>query len=354
MARNTNVEAAVDLAITKVDDFVAGATIRLPPAIARKACDKQLQHRSHSVRLGSLFFAYYCLRDPDWNCETVPTGTRGEYGDKKLSEALNRRSITLHGSITAFGENLGWKGNVADVNLLRDPRFEDFCSVLANANHPSRERIADYLASRFAESRRETTPLPRVGDDVLTFARASLLFKQLLSISSEGHIQQFLIAALLHVHRGRWGIEIRTHHPHASDRFDNTAGDVEELHNGELVRAYEVTVRPDWKNRLSGFRAKMDAAGIAKYVIIASGVNCDNELSEPANLITFLSPIGRDIAVIDISDVATVFAAELSATELREAVNIGYDYLCQEKLCGRADFQIKYRTVVDEWLDGIE
>ena len=146
-------------------------------------------------------------------------------------------------------------------------------------------------------------------------------------------------------------MEIRTHHPHASDKFDETAGDIEEFHEGRLVRAYEVTVRADWKNRLSAFRGKMDRYSLTKYVIIAGGVNTDEELAEPARLITFLKPTGRDIAVVDIHDVSMVMAAELTAVELREVVNLSFDFLCQKSLCGRADFQDAYRDVVDRWLD---
>src|SRR5262249_43247272 len=159
-----------------------------------------------------------------------------QYGDKLLSEQLTQRHITLHDNITAFAENLGWKGNVRNVNLSRDPRFNEFLAAVADADPNERRRIADYLAARFAESRRDSAPLPPIGSDVLTFARAKALFYRLLDIQSEGHIQQFLIAALLHELRRRHTIEVVTHHPHAADRFDDTAGDIEERHEGRLVR----------------------------------------------------------------------------------------------------------------------
>ena len=95
----------------------------------------------------------------------------------------------------------------------------------------------------------------------------------------------------------------------------------------------------------------MDRFKLSKYVIIAADVNADDELAEPANLITFLKPYGRDIVVIDITDVCHVMAAELSASELRKAVNRAYDYLCQPKLSGRLDLQNAYRKAVDKWLD---
>lgn len=351
MARNEKVEAAAHLALTRIDAFIGGAKVDLPSAPARKACDSQAEHRSGSVRIASLFLACYAVVDSAWDCDRVPTGIRGEFGDKLLSEQLTQRHVTLHDAITAFGENLGWKGNIANVRLSNDPRFGDFGAALRRASTEERALMADYLAAKFAESRREVKPLPPVGADVLTFARAKQLFEGLISLPTEGHVQQFLIAAMLAIHRRRHGVEIRTHHPHASDKSDEAAGDIEELHDGRIICAYEVTVRPDWKNRLSAFRGKMDKHRLAKYVIIAGGVNADDELAEPAKLITFLKPAGRDIAVVDIDDIVTVMAAELSANELREVVNFAFDLLGRKDLSGRAEFQEAYRAVVDEWLD---
>jgi hypothetical protein len=351
MARNEKVETAVQLALARVDAFIGGAPLSsLPSAYARKACDAQIG-KPASVRLGSLFFACYAVTDPVWDCDVIPTGMRGKFGDKLLSEELTQRSVTLHDAITAFGENLGWKGNVVNVRLSSHRQFADFCAMLANSDAEERELVLDYLAAKFAESRRELKPLPPVADNVLTFARAKNLFTSLLSISSEGHIQQFVIAAMLTIHRKRYAMEVHTHHPHAADKYDETAGDIEEFHEGRLIRAYEVTVRPDWKNRLSTFRLKMDQHGLAKYIIIAGGVNADEQLVEPARLLTFLRPTGRDIAVVDIHDVSMVMAAELTASELREVVNLAFDFLCQRELCGRAEFQEAYRAVVDDWLD---
>lgn len=241
---------------------------------------------------------------------------------------------------------------MANVELGRDPRFETLCRALHTASPIERERMTDYIASRFAESRRVAQPLPPLGADVLTFARTQQLFAELVRLQTEGHVQQFLVAALLTVHRTRYGFTVRTHHPHAADKFDQVAGDIEEFRDETtLIRAYEVTVRPDWKNRVSNFRDKMVAHGLSKYVIIAQGVNADDELAEPARLITFLEPYGKDIAVVDIRDFTTVMAAELSAREIREAVNLTFGMLCDLSLSGRADFQDRFRSIVDQWLD---
>lgn len=213
MARNEKVEAAAQLALKRVDAFISGATLSaLPSADARKACDAQIG-KCASVRLGSLFLACYAVVDPDWDCKGVPIGIRGQFGDKLLSEQLTQRSVTLHDAITAFGENLGWKGNVANVRLSNDPRFADFCAMLVKSDAKGRALILDYLAAKFADSRREVKPLPPVGDNVLTFARAKQLFTALLSLSSEGHIQQFVIAAMLTIHRKRYVMEVHTHPP---------------------------------------------------------------------------------------------------------------------------------------------
>ncbi|MDP9173671.1 MAG: hypothetical protein M3O30_07370 [Planctomycetota bacterium] len=351
MQRNEKVEAAVKLALNRIDKFIGGDTVQLPNPAARRIADGQLQHRSASVRVASMFFVFYSLYDDKWDCNALPVGYRGEYGDKLFAEQLSQRHVTLHDNITAFGENLGWKGSKVSFRLFDDVRFQSFVKLLAKSNNAARRRIADYVAARFAESRQELKPLPPVGDDVLTYARAKLLLHRLIVTSSEGHIQQFLIAALLSIHRSRYGIVIRTHHPLAADKYDETAGDIEEFHDGALLKAYEITVRPDWKNRLSVFKAKMDRFSLSKYVIIAANVNDDDELAEPANLITFLKPYGRDLAVIDILDVCHVMAAELTATELRRAINLAYNFLSQPRLSGRPDVQVAYRDVVNDWLD---
>lgn len=353
-SRNVYVEQTVALILDKIDGFIEGNKLAaLPSARARAAMDLQIGHSSNSVRLASLFLAFYSTIDRDWDCNSIPTGIRGQWGDKRLANELNLRNITLHNAITAFGENLGWKGNVTAARLHGDTRFGNFSTVLAAISPKDRGLAADYIAARFAESRQVIAPLPPVGDDVLTFARARLLFYNLVAIPSEGNVQQFLVAAMLHVHRARYGYEIRTHHVHASDKFDTTAGDIEEFHDGELLRAYEVTVRPDWKNRVTDFRAKMDSAKLKKYTIIASNVKTDDDLAEPASMIRFLEPYGRDFAVVDIRDFIDVFAMELTADELRRSVNQAYIFLTAPKLCGRADIIEKFSVCVAKWLDRV-
>jgi hypothetical protein len=74
-------------------------------------------------------------------------------------------------------------------------------------------------------------------------------------------------------------------------------------------------------------------------------VNRDDDLAEPADMIRFLAPYGRDIAVVDIHDFANVFAMELTADELRRAVTQTYSYLTTPSLCGRQVQQNGQRLV---------
>lgn len=354
--RNLLVERAVSHALDRIDYFISGAELEaLPSPEHRRACDALLARpRAGSAKVATLFLMFYWLEEPTWDRDTVPVGIRGQYGDKLLSEQLNQRDITLHDAITAFAENVGWKGDVHNVKLLTDYRLGVFLSTMGDATPTERSRVANYLAYRFAESKTVSAPLPHVGADVLTFARAKELFYSLLDLPSEGHIQQFLIAALLFEFRRRHSVEVSTHHPHAADRYDATAGDIEERRDGVLVRAYEVTVRDDWQNRLSVFKQKMDRFGLAKYLIIAAGVNSDEEWSVPANMALFLERYGRDIAVVDIKDVVNFLTAELSPTELRAAVNKGFEFLSDRRLSGREPFKDAYRETVSDWLDTIE
>ena len=78
----------------------------MPSGIGRIAADQQLHHNANSVRLASLFLAFYSMVETSWDCDSVPTGIRGKWGDKRLANELTQRNISLHNAITAFGENL--------------------------------------------------------------------------------------------------------------------------------------------------------------------------------------------------------------------------------------------------------
>lgn len=348
--RNVLVERAVTRALERIDHLIQGGTMAPPTAEYMAVCDELLaRRRAGSAKVAALALLFYWLEDPSWNPDRVPTGLRGEHGGMRLSEQLNLRQITMHGGIVDFGQNLGWKGDVTNVRLLTDYRLGTFLTTISNAGPAERERIADYLAWRFAESRQSVEPMPPVGPRLLTFMRAKELFHGLLALPTGGAVPQFLVAALLAEHRERFGREIRTHRPHAADAYDRTAGDIEEYQDGELVRAYEVTMRPEWKDRISGIKAKMDRYRLSKYVVIANGINRDDVWSVPARAALALAPYERDIAVVDILDVVHFFAAELAATELEAAINRAHRYLID--LSGRPDYQDAYLAQVRHWLD---
>lgn len=350
--RNAAVEHAVEHALRRIDAYLGEETICLPNTKHRLAIDVVLAKKSASVRTMLLFLMFYRLEDTQWNLSDVPIGMRGKYGDKRLCEELTKRSLTLHNNITAWGENIGTKGGVRTFDLLKDERFKDFIEAVKDAVEAEQVSIANYFAYKFAESRKITAPLPPLSEDVLTFPRAKVLFYQLLALQTEGHVQQFLIAALLHVFRSKQNIEVKTHHPHASDKFDNTAGDIEEFAQRKLVRAYEVTMRDDWQNRISAFTQKMHRFQLKKYIIIANNIN-SSEWNEPTNLALSLHTYGQDLAVVDINDVVNFLLAELTAQELRAAINQTYNYLTNPNLSNRYEFVEAYRLVVERWLDDV-
>lgn len=354
MARNQLVEDTVKFALERIDAFLSKETVSLPSKKVRHACDQLLESKSASVVTACFFLACYRVQDPSYKFRDVPVGARGKYGDKYLCEQLSQRSITLHNNIVAYFENVGSKGGVRTFDPITDDRFGDFLGVLNGTSDRQIQKAADYLAFRFAESQSIPAPLPPIGENVLTFARAKLLLHQLVGLRTEGFVQQFTVASLLKVMRSRQGVEVVTHHPHAADKFDRCSGDIEEFFEDMLHRSYEVTVRDDWKNRISGLKDKMDRHSLKKYVIVAEGINEDEEWYEPANLVLNLAPYGRDFAVIDILDVFNYFAAVLSASELQEAINGIYNMLLNPKLCGRQDIIDSYRGLVGNWLDDLD
>lgn len=350
-SRNLHVEKSVEIILEKIDSYINGGKLKaLPEKSIRDAIEVHLKKNGGSVKVASLFLLAYSLVDTNWNKESIPTGIRGKYGDKLLAAELTDRHITFHNNITAFGENLGWKGNVTNINLSNDPRFHGFIDLFSlNVEH--RKQVFEYVCSIVSETRVVPKAIPKLPENYLTYAKSVQLFTRLLSIPSEGHIQQFVVAAFLFHHRARFGIDVLTHHPHASDKFDSTYGDIEEFSDDRLIMAYEVTVRTDWKNRLPDLRTKMNEAGLQKYVLIASDVNRDAQLSNPDLLVNFTENAGFDLAIVDLSDFTRVFCAELKASEIRDVLNTCYGYLLNPKLCGRNEIISSYRDCVDLWLD---
>lgn len=350
--RNVNVERAVDLLLGLVDKVIAGTTLGSPAkAITRALFDDHLTSHGGSVRLACAFLTAYSVVDEAWDHHSVPTGVRGTYGDKKLASELTFRHVTFHKNITAFGENLGWKGAVKQFDLSQDVRFREFLEGLMALSAEEKQKLLHHVAWRIATSRVVPLALPPLPGSYLSYARSLSLCESLLAVPSEGHIQQFLVAAFLEVHRKRFGHRVQTHHPHASDTFDGTKGDIEEFRDYELIAAYEVTVRSDWKNRLSDFGKKIREADLPKYVIFAAGVRADPDLSPAARLIDFVHTLPFDLAVVDIRDFFSVFCAELQKEEVAAAFNRAYDLLSDPRLSGREDILSKYRDVTSSWLE---
>jgi len=349
--RNERIESAVDLLIELVDNLAGGEVLGDPaPNSIRSVFDDHVESQGGSVRLACAFFTAYAVVDPGWDFKSVPTGVRGKYGDKRLANELTLRHVTFHKSITAFGENLGWKGAVRQFDLSQDERFAPFLAGLRSLNRRQRTALLNHVAWRLSSSRETPAALPPLPATYLSYARSLSLCEQLLAVKSEGHVQQFLVAAFLEIHRKRFGHRIVTHHPHASDKFDGTAGDIEEYRDYDLIAAYEVTVRDDWKNRLSDFQTKALEGKLTRYVILASGVRTDHDLHPASRLIEFVDQLAFDLAVVDLSDFFCVFCAELSRDELAAAFNRAYALLAEPRLSGRSDFLAKFRSVTDAWL----
>ena len=349
--RNVMVEGAVDRIISELDKLINGGAVNgAAPKNLQDIFHSAIRDAKGSVRLANIFFIAYTLLCKDWNFEEIPVGIRGTYGDKKLAAALTTRHIHFHMAVTAFGENLGWKGNIRSFNLKSDSRFSPFMTELKLLTATEKEQLFSHAIWEVFQTRAVPKALPKLPARYLTYSRAFALCEELISLQTEGHVQQFLVAAFLSVHRGRFGNAVRTHHPHASDKFDNTCGDIEEFRNDELVAAYEVTVRDDWKNRLPDFHAKMVKGGLSKYVIVAANVHADPQLCSAKKLLEFTKDITFDLAVVDIRDFYCVFCAELSRDEISNAINLTFEFLMRQDLCGRREIQEKFRTVVDAWL----
>jgi hypothetical protein len=350
--RNEHVQKSVSLIIELLDRLSNGESLGGPASRPIKELfDSHVEAHGGSVRLACIFLAAYTIIDPLWDFKSVPTGIRGQYGDKLLASSLSFRHVTFHRNITAFGENLGWKGAVRQFDLSQDSRFASFLVGLKQLTVDQKVILLNHIAWRLHTSRVIPQALPPLPSTYLSYARSLNLCEKLLVIPSEGHIQQFLVAAFLEVHRRRFGHRISTHHPHASDKFDRRTGDIEEFRESDLVAAYEVTVRDDWKNRLADFGEKVSAGNLPKYVIFAAGIRGDTELRPASRLIEFVDQLPFDLAVVDLLDFSAVFCAELTRDEISQAFNRTYQLLADPRLSGREDILSLYRSTTNEWME---
>ena len=186
MSRNVGVEKAVGLIFEKLEQLIAGGALGAPasPAIQR-IMSTHVDPKGNSVKLACIFFAAYCLIDKKWDFNSIPVGIRGKYGDKKLAGGLTDLFVTYHNNITAFGENLGWKGNVRLFNLSTDPRFSGYITALKGLSAVDREIFLNHCIWIIFASRVVPQALPPLPAEYLSYARCLDLCEKILKIPSE-------------------------------------------------------------------------------------------------------------------------------------------------------------------------
>jgi len=152
--RNVNVERTVDLALERIDYFLAGGEVRLPSPESRHACDRLIDDQTPSIITACLFLTFYRVIDPTYDFTRQPVGSRGKFGDKRLSEELSKRNLTLHSNIKSPFENIGSKSGVETFNFAKDYRFKDYVAAIIPISHEELQKVADYLppSSRSHES----------------------------------------------------------------------------------------------------------------------------------------------------------------------------------------------------------
>jgi hypothetical protein len=243
--------------------------------------------------------------------------------------------LTLHERVTAPGQNIGAKGQQEAFDLFGRPRVGEILRYLAS--HPDEVSPAlDYLAWRFKRSYEASVAPPSLADIVFNFVHCVKLSEQLIAEVSGGHFPQLLIAALLKaLHEQNWtGLSVSTHHAHASDYYTGTAGDIDITDDsGTIVEAFEVTARPDWKNRTPDFPKKMQRHNLSRFTILCLKNN-DPELNSPEALEAYVSPLGYDVAVVDIKSFAEALFALLTHESRTKAFTYFLDYVEDRKICG--------------------
>jgi hypothetical protein len=246
-----------------------------------------------------LFLLAYRQLNDSHDLRRIPVGWRP--ADKHLCAALTQLGYTLHSNITAFGENMGAKGNAPEFDLYGRARTGAVLRTLSD--RPAEIGVAlKYVAWRFKRSFSPPVEIAPLSPDALTFTRAFRKVHALLLTESGGHFPQFLVAAVLRTFHERWntGHYVLTQHPHASDKSGSAAGDVEIVNtDGTVVEAYEVTVRPDWVNRRPDILKKMARANLSSYHVLCL-TDVDPRLSTPESLDVYMSEMGQDISVVDV------------------------------------------------------
>jgi len=346
---SNNIAKAVDNALSDIDDFNTKSKTLVPPSkLSIEICNR-IAEKPNGTRIACLLFAYYSIEDMDYEFDLLPAGTRGVRGDKKLCTGLKR--LKTDWRMTAAFEAVGTKSNVKNIKLTDMPKFSEFLAHIKSLNKSERVKLAEYLSWKASQTIKLDSNIPPLDAKFLTYYKAQDIFYKMISTKSGGYIQQFMVAALLKHHRARYGNIITTHNPNAADKYDGTAGDIEEFRAENLVSAYEVTVRPDWKSRIYDFTDKMERHNLSRYVIIASNIRDDEVWGKPATSIIELNSYSKDIAVIDILDFVNVFLAELNNNEITEVLKTIDTYLKSPKLSNNTKYIKMYHEIVEKWLE---
>lgn len=188
MPRNVSIESSVEMILSKLDALISGSTLGAPASSQiRGIYSSQIDANGGSVRIASIFFVAYSIAEPTWNYQDVPVGVRGVHGDKRLAGALTERYVSLHKNITAFGENLGWKGNVRSFNLSTDRRFSSYLATMSTLSLAQREALLNHAIWQLAESRVVPKALPPLPSNYLSFARCLDLCEKILKAFRRPH-----------------------------------------------------------------------------------------------------------------------------------------------------------------------
>lgn len=339
--------AAVIRALGAIDGAVPGETIPIneeTKAVIESVLSKKKGGASDKVAL--LYLLAYKAEVPDWDLRHVPTGWRPH--DKLLAGHLTDRNLTLHGNITAFAENMGIKGDVKGYDLFTGrARLGPALQHVQNSPEVL-DAALKYVAQRFKDSYAAPAEVAKLSPEELVYTKALAIAHQLIYEESRGHFPQFLVAGLLRAFHEQFGTAstIRTAHPNASDTSGRVAGDVEVVGaNGEIQEGYEVTVRPDWRNRRADLTKKMHAFGLSRYTVICL---LDSDIADPESLHDYMAELGEDIAVVDIREFVATMLQLLDRQHRRLAFRYLEEYVRDRDLCGIPDLIERLNQILEE------
>ena len=340
--------AAVTRALAQIDAGRAEASKSLSTA-ARKVLNAVLDSkRNASDKAALLYLLAYKLEVPDWNLRRVPPGWRP--ADKVLAAGLTERGLTLHSNITSFAENMGIKGNASEYDFFKQrPRLGP---ALEHFDRHANEVPAAfaYVAQRFKESYHAPVQISSPGPDELVYTAALDIANRLIAANSGGHLPQFLVAGILKAFHRQFNtaFDVRTYHPNASDQSGHAAGDIEVVNAaGEVVAGFEVTVRPDWKNRRPDLVKKMRAFGLRSYNVVCLIAAEDPDLGDPARLHRYVKELGQDIAVADIRAFVAIMLQSLDREHRKIAFGYVEEYVRDPRLCGIPGIVEEFKSIME-------